>query len=74
MPQSAVRRIARKVGGMAQLGRICGVHPSQPSHWDRSRDFKNGRGGSIPDRHHAKIIAWCSEHKKPLRKGDLVNA
>ena len=70
---SAVRRIAKKVNGMANLGRICGVHPSQPSHWDRPTDQRNGRGGSIPDRYHGRIIAYCREQGIPLRKGELVN-
>lgn len=73
MAPSAVERIAKKVNGMANLGRICGVDPSQPSHWNRPVTVKNGRGGSIPDRHHAAIIAYCQKHSIPLRKGELVN-
>ncbi len=70
---SAVRRMARKFNGMANLGRVCGVHPSQPSHWDRPVTVRNGRGGSIPDRYHARIMSYCEKHNIPLRKGELVN-
>lgn len=79
MSQTAVERIGRKVAkdtdrkGFAELARICGVHASQPSHWNRPTTEANGRGGSIPDRYHSKILAYCRDNSIPIRKGDLVN-
>jgi len=74
MSRTAVERIAAKVGGLAELGRICGVDPSQPCHWNRPRSVKNGRGGSIPDRYHERIIAHFTKRGLPLKKAELVNA
>lgn len=78
---TAVERIAKKLApagakgkGFAELARVCGVHYSVPSHWNRPTNRDNGRGGSIPDRYHRAIIDHCQAKGIPLRKGELVNA
>lgn len=71
--KTTVERIGRKVGGFANLGRICGVHTSTPSNWNRPLGVPNGRGGAIPDRYFSKITKWFADNGKRLRPGELVN-
>jgi hypothetical protein len=71
--ETAVERIGRRVDGFANLGRICGVHTSTPSNWNRAIGLPNGRGGAIPDRYFPKIIKWFADKGKRLRPGELIN-
>lgn len=72
-PKTAVERIGKKVGGFANLSRICGVHTSTASNWNRPAGARNGRGGAIPDRYFPKIVAWFAAKGKRLRRGELIN-
>ncbi len=70
---TAVERVAKQFGSFTAFAEAIGVTRSTISHWNRPLGVKNGRGGSIPDRYHARILKEAKKRNLPVKPADLIN-
>lgn len=72
--ETAVDRIERKLRARGvTLAEVCEVDRSTPVHWNRPATEKNGRGGSIPDKYHARILRVARAKHAGIKAADLIN-
>ncbi|MFT5540289.1 MAG: aspartate carbamoyltransferase catalytic subunit [Alphaproteobacteria bacterium] len=64
--------IIRKCGGPDAVADMVGIHPSNVHRWTYPKD-KGGTGGSIPSRHHAKLIAAAAAQGVNLTPDDFFH-
>jgi hypothetical protein len=61
-PASTVIRLC---GGPNAVSKVVGVHRTRVWNWTVERE-RGGTGGLIPQKHHAKILAFAMDNKIPL--------
>ncbi len=63
--------IIKKLGGEADVAKVCGVASNAPYRWQYARE-KGGTGGSIPQRHHRTLLDYAKAKRVSLRADDFL--
>lgn len=67
------RTVIAKLGGIQAVADALGVHFTRPFRWMLPKD-RGGTGGTIPSKHHQRLLDWADQHGKDLEPADFFVA
>jgi hypothetical protein len=70
-PETPAARVTRLFGGPDNLAKALGISRVQIWRWDQPVR-KGGAGGTVPSRHHQKLLEMAAERKIGLTAHDLM--
>lgn len=66
--------IVRKLGGDATVAAICGVATTTVWRWTAPMDERGGNAGTIPPKHHVRLLTYARRHGIDLAPVDFLPA
>lgn len=63
--------IIAKLGGVAKVASLAGIHRTRVSNWKRAREV-GGTGGRIPQDHHLTLLDYARANEIPLSAADFL--
>lgn len=64
--------IVYKIGGVKIVADLLGINTQQVYKWFKPKS-KGGTGGSIPPKHHIKLLEHCKENRLGINLADFKN-